>query len=238
MTGRERPTPRRRSRPARPTAPGGAQGRRVKRIRGRFVPIWFMEGHELYTNSGRALWPNARRDGVPLRRSAAAKLPRTCRRAPTGSSSASWARRRVIPRPRRLARGVGRGIAERGGVLLCGGRSGVMEAAAAGAHEAAGLTIGILPGSNARESAPNPHIDVALFTGLGEARNWLNVCASDAIIAIGGGFGTLSEIAAGFEGAKAGRSWWAPGASRSRVSFPTFRGRPAPARRWVWRLLR
>jgi hypothetical protein len=57
------------------------------------------------------------------------------------------------------------------------------------------LTIGILPGVNARESPPNPSIDIALFTGLGEARNWLNVCASDAVIAIGGGFGTLSEIA-------------------------------------------
>ncbi|MBC8134014.1 MAG: TIGR00725 family protein [Deltaproteobacteria bacterium] len=99
------------------------------------------------------------------------------------------------PQTAEIARAVGRGIAERGGVLLCGGRSGVMEAAAAGAREAAGLTIGILPGMNARESAPNPHIDIALFTGLGEGRNWLNVCASDAVIAIGGGFGTLSEIA-------------------------------------------
>lgn len=99
------------------------------------------------------------------------------------------------PQTAEISRSIGRGIAERGGVLLCGGRSGVMEAAAAGAREAAGLTIGILPGINARESAPNPYIDIALFTGLGEARNWLNVCASDAIIAIGGGFGTLSEIA-------------------------------------------
>ena len=94
-----------------------------------------------------------------------------------------------------IARAIGRGIAERGGVLLCGGRGGVMEAAAQGAREAAGLTIGILPGANQRDSPPNAHIDIALFTGLGEARNWLNVCASDAVIAIGGGFGTLSEIA-------------------------------------------
>jgi uncharacterized protein (TIGR00725 family) len=99
------------------------------------------------------------------------------------------------PQTAELARAVGRGIAERGGVLLCGGRGGVMEAAAAGARDVAGLTIGILPGVNARESPPNPSIDIALFTGLGEARNWLNVCASDAVIAIGGGFGTLSEIA-------------------------------------------
>ncbi|MES1205577.1 MAG: TIGR00725 family protein [Pseudomonadota bacterium] len=99
------------------------------------------------------------------------------------------------PQTAETARSVGRGIAERGGVLLCGGRGGVMEAAAQGAREAAGLTGGILPGANQRESPPNPQIDIALFTGLGEARNWLNVCASDALIAIGGGFGTLSEIA-------------------------------------------
>ena len=55
--------------------------------------------------------------------------------------------------------------------------------------------MGILPGSGRADSPPNPHVDIALFTGLGEARNWVNVCASDAIIAIGGGFGTLSEIA-------------------------------------------
>jgi len=94
-----------------------------------------------------------------------------------------------------LARAVGRGVAERGGVLLCGGRGGVMEAAAEGARTAGGLTLGILPGISAKDSPPNPHIELAIFTGLGEARNWINVCASDAIIAIGGGFGTLSEIA-------------------------------------------
>lgn len=94
-----------------------------------------------------------------------------------------------------LARGVGRGVAERGAVLLCGGRGGVMEAAAQGAKAAGGLTVGVLPGASQRESPPNPYIDLALFTGLGEGRNWVNICASDAVIAIGGGFGTLSEIA-------------------------------------------
>jgi len=101
-----------------------------------------------------------------------------------------------------LARGVGRGIAERGAVLLCGGRGGVMEAAAEGAKAAGGLTIGVLPGTSHRESPPNPHIDIALFTGLGEGRNWVNICASDALIAIGGGFGTLSEIALGLKAQK------------------------------------
>jgi uncharacterized protein (TIGR00725 family) len=94
-----------------------------------------------------------------------------------------------------LARAVGRGIAERGAVLLTGGRSGVMEQACRGAKDAGGTTLGILPGAGADDSPPNPFVDLAVFTGLGEARNSVNVCASDAIIAIGGGFGTLSEIA-------------------------------------------
>jgi uncharacterized protein (TIGR00725 family) len=93
------------------------------------------------------------------------------------------------------ARAIGRGIARRGAVLLTGGRSGVMEAAAQGAREAGGLTVGVLPGASAAETPPNPFVDVALFTGLGEGRNWVNVCASDALIAVSGGFGTLSEIA-------------------------------------------
>jgi len=99
------------------------------------------------------------------------------------------------PATAELARAIGRGVAARGAVLLCGGRDGVMAAAAEGARAAGGLTIGVLPGASARETPPNPHIEVALFTGLGEARNWVNVCASDALIAVGGGFGTLSEIA-------------------------------------------
>jgi len=93
------------------------------------------------------------------------------------------------------ARRVGELVAERGAVLLCGGRGGVMEAAAAGAQARGGWTIGVLPGASAAETPPNAHIDVALFTGLGEGRNWINVCASDALIAIARGWGTLSEIA-------------------------------------------
>ena len=95
----------------------------------------------------------------------------------------------------RLAEEVGRRIAERGAVLLCGGRNGVMEAAARGAHQAGGLTIGVMPGAGADVSRPNEHIDVALFTGIGDARNYVNVCSSDAVIAISGSWGTLSEIA-------------------------------------------
>jgi uncharacterized protein (TIGR00725 family) len=99
------------------------------------------------------------------------------------------------PATAEAARAIGRGVAERGAVLLTGGRGGVMEAASAGARAAGGLTVGVLPGAGAAETPPNPFVDLALFTGLGEGRNWVNVCASDALIAIGGGFGTLSEIA-------------------------------------------
>ncbi len=95
------------------------------------------------------------------------------------------------------ARVVGRLIAERGAALLCGGMTGVMTAAAQGAQEAGGLTIGVLPGANAHESPPNDFIEIPLFTGLREARNYLIACASEGLIAIGGGYGTLSEIALG-----------------------------------------
>lgn len=91
------------------------------------------------------------------------------------------------------ARGVGRALAEAGAVLLCGGLGGVMEAAALGAAEAGGLTVGILPGVSADRA--NPHISLPLPTGLGEARNAVLVRSADAVIAIGGAWGTLSEIA-------------------------------------------
>src|SRR2546422_2732095 len=87
---------------------------------------------------------------------------------------------------------VGRLLAERGAVLVCGGYGGVMEAAARGAKQAGGVTIGILAGSDPRDA--NPHIDIALATGMGEMRNALLVRAAGAVIAIGGGGGTLSGI--------------------------------------------
>jgi hypothetical protein len=90
---------------------------------------------------------------------------------------------------------VGQWIARRGAILLCGGRTGVMEAAAKGAKDEGGLTIGVLPGSNEIESPPNPYIDIAIFTGLSDARNAINVRSSDVLIALWGGYGTLSEIA-------------------------------------------
>jgi uncharacterized protein (TIGR00725 family) len=90
------------------------------------------------------------------------------------------------------ARQVGREIARQGAVLVCGGRGGVMEAACEGAKEAGGLTIGILPGRDRREA--NRFVDVPIATGLGDARNAIVVGTADAVIALSGGYGTLSEI--------------------------------------------
>ena len=93
----------------------------------------------------------------------------------------------------RTAEVVGRGVAEAGAFLLCGGRSGVMEAACRGAKGGGGTTIGLLPGEE--RGTENDHVDIALPTGMGEMRNMLIVHASDVVIAVGGEFGTLSELA-------------------------------------------
>ncbi len=93
------------------------------------------------------------------------------------------------------ARRLGEQIASLGATLICGGRGGVMEAACRGAQEVGGRTVGILPGVDAADSPPNPYLDVRLFTGLGQARNLCVVLSCDAVIAVGGGWGTLSEIA-------------------------------------------
>jgi len=92
-----------------------------------------------------------------------------------------------------LAEEVGREIARRGAVLVCGGLGGVMEAACRGAKAEGGLTIGILPGTNRHEA--NPYVDIPIVTGLGEARNVIVVRTAQAVIAVAGEYGTLSEIA-------------------------------------------
>jgi uncharacterized protein (TIGR00725 family) len=103
---------------------------------------------------------------------------------------------------------VGRELGSRGAVLVCGGLGGVMEAACRGAKAAGGTTLGILPGT--ARSAANEFVDVAIPTGLGEARNALVVRAADAVIAVGGGYGTLSEIALALKAGKrvAGIDTW------------------------------
>lgn len=93
---------------------------------------------------------------------------------------------------KRISYKVGQKIAEYGAVLLCGGLYGVMEAACEGAKAAGGLTVGILPGE--RHADANNFVDIAIPTGMAEGRNVLVVRASHGIIAIGGGFGTLSEL--------------------------------------------
>jgi len=92
----------------------------------------------------------------------------------------------------RIAEDVGRFIAKKGGVLITGGLSGVMEAASKGAKEEGGLTVGILPGFE--DTDANRYIDIPIVTGLDHARNVIVVRSSQAIIAINGEYGTLSEI--------------------------------------------
>ena len=93
----------------------------------------------------------------------------------------------------KLATRVGELIAERGCILFTGGRGGVMKAASRGARRAGGRVVGILPGADAAEA--NQYVEIAIATGLGEARNAVIATAADAMIAVGGEFGTLSEIA-------------------------------------------
>ena len=91
----------------------------------------------------------------------------------------------------RAARAAGSAIAGMPAVLCCGGRGGVMEAASRGAREAGGTTVGILPDTG----RGNPYLDVVIRTGMGYGRNAILVLSADAVVAIGGGYGTLSEIA-------------------------------------------
>ena len=110
------------------------------------------------------------------------------------------------------AREVGRLVADRGGVVVCGGLSGVMEAAARGATERGGVAIGILPDEHRRRA--NTYVSYSVATGAGQARNLAVVCSGDVVIAVGGEYGTLSEIGLAL---KVGRpvvglkSWELPG---------------------------
>lgn len=109
---------------------------------------------------------------------------------------------------RQLGYDVGERLARSGCVLVCGGLEGVMAAACEGALAAGGLTVGLLPQDH--RGAANPYLSVALPTGLGELRNALIVRSSDAVVAIGGSWGTLSEVALAVRTGKpvvAVRSW-------------------------------
>ena len=92
-----------------------------------------------------------------------------------------------------LARDLGRELARRGALIVCGGLGGVMAAACRGAREEGGTTLGLLPGDD--RGTANPFVDVAVATGMGEARNALVARTADVVVAVAGEFGTLSEIA-------------------------------------------
>ena len=96
------------------------------------------------------------------------------------------------PHEAQLAEAVGRELVKRGAILICGGLGGVMEAACKGASSEGGVTIGILPGDN--RQAANPYVQIPIVTGMGYARNVAVVKSAQAVIAIGGSYGTLSEI--------------------------------------------
>jgi uncharacterized protein (TIGR00725 family) len=98
----------------------------------------------------------------------------------------------ATPQEIQLAEAVGKEIARRGAILVCGGLGGVMEAACRGAASDNGLTIGILPGDS--RQAANPYVQIPVVTGLSQARNVVVVKSARVVIAVGGAYGTLSEI--------------------------------------------
>jgi uncharacterized protein (TIGR00725 family) len=124
------------------------------------------------------------------------------------------------------AEAVGREIATRGHMLICGGRGGVMEAACKGASEAGGVTIGVLPDVDRR--AMNRYVQIPIVTGMGHARNLTIALTADAVIAVNGGYGTLSEIAFTLIQDKpiAGLDTWRLG-SKTTPDAPIFRAEDA-----------
>ena len=95
-----------------------------------------------------------------------------------------------------VAEAFGRLVAQAGWALLCGGRPvGIMEAAARGAHEAGGFVVGILPGRQDKPAEASAHLDLAIVTGMGDARNAINVLSSHVVVVCPGGPGTISEVA-------------------------------------------
>jgi uncharacterized protein (TIGR00725 family) len=133
-----------------------------------------------------------------------------------------------------LAFEVGCGIAERGAVLLCGGMTGVMEHAARGARAAGGLTIGLLPTEDPEDA--NEYIDVAIASGIGQARNAILARTADGVIAIGGGLGTLSEVALALRNHRpiiGLRTWRFDRERRTEPDLPVA-GSPAEALEWLF----
>lgn len=133
-----------------------------------------------------------------------------------------------------LAFELGRGIAERDAVLICGGLTGVMEHAARGARAAGGLTIGLLPGDD--PAAANQSVDVAIATGLGDARNAILARTADGVVGLGGGLGTLSEIALALRNRRPAvgiRTWRFDRDGRTEPELPTA-ANPHDALEWLF----
>jgi uncharacterized protein (TIGR00725 family) len=129
----------------------------------------------------------------------------------------------------RWAEAVGRVLGRAGAVVVTGGLGGVMEAASRGCVEEGGLTVGLLPGNDPR--AANPWIRLPLATGMGEARNALVVRAGEAVVAVGGGWGTLSEVALA---RKMGREVALLGDLPGELSLPRMKS-PEAAATWALR---
>jgi uncharacterized protein (TIGR00725 family) len=136
-----------------------------------------------------------------------------------------------------LAEAVGAAIARRGAVLVCGGRGGVMEAASRGAATQGGMVLGVLPGDDPRQG--NRYLSAAVATGLGDARNAVISCTADAIIAVSGEYGTLSEIALGLKMGKPviGLHTWRLQPPREISAEIVYAATPAEAVDLAWRLI-
>ena len=106
--------------------------------------------------------------------------------------------RKPSPEEGQLAQEVGREFAKNGITLICGGLGGVMEEACRGAYAEGGLTIGVIPGDDRRSA--NPHVRIPIVTGIGYARNVIIIRSAQAVIAVGGGYGTLTEIGYALDG--------------------------------------
>ena len=163
-----------------------------------------LDRQRLYDDHGRVFEPETRRwlpahsmVGKPLNLVAAVRWLQRESGSPWRPPVGLIGSRNPSERQIELAEMVGAGIARLGLTLLCGGRQGIMEAACRGAVREGGLTVGLLPDDH--WSAANPFVRVPIATGLGIARNAIIACASFCLIAIGGGHGTLSEIALGLQ---------------------------------------